>query len=127
MRKILFILLVASLGLSLGACQQKKADAGTQPVANNQEMADDHGGHMAADHEHKFHVKCGCEIDGVKKCSEFVEFKGKFMPLVLPADVKAKLPNPTMPFCKKKDAEGWIQGEVKDGKAYATSFRFVEK
>ena len=66
-------------------------------------------------------VKCGCSIDGVGKCGNYVMVDGKYVPLIHP-----KLG--VMEFCKFKDAGAKIEtvGELKDGKFVAESWKLIQ-
>ncbi|MCK5941405.1 MAG: hypothetical protein KAI24_05495 [Planctomycetes bacterium] len=66
-------------------------------------------------------VKCGCSIDGVRRCGNYIEIAGRYVPIVHP-----KLG--MMEWCSKQDAGAKIEttGELQDGKFVATAWKTVE-
>ncbi|MEM7516483.1 MAG: hypothetical protein AAF368_06135, partial [Planctomycetota bacterium] len=109
----------------LGACSAEPSgahthDDGTAHAEGNGHDHEDEGhahgdeghGHDGADHDGGEHaaplaavmpsadatvraLKCGCAIDAVGRCSEFIEVEGDYVPLELPVDLGP------MPFCRK--------------------------
>ncbi len=79
------------------------------------------GGGTAADaHDHEIYdVICGCALEEVGQCGEYIKIDGKWLELT-GVDIGQ------MPFCKREGLKGHAHGEVKDGKYHATSFEEVE-
>lgn len=88
---------------------------GAEPVT---EPANGGGAEAAHDHTHTHNVKCGCVIEDVGACGNYVEIDGKYVPLV------GDLGLGDMEFCKKTGLEADVEGEMKDGKFVATSFKY---
>ena len=70
---------------------------------------------------HLHELICGCALPEVGKCGEFIKVDEKFVELT------GDLNLGHMPFCKKKDLKAWVDGDVKDGKFIAKSFKYEEK
>jgi len=66
-------------------------------------------------------AKCGCSIEGVGHCGNFVMIEGKYVPLVHASLGK-------MEFCKQKAAGAKIEvkGAMKDGKYIAEQWQLVQ-
>ena len=66
-------------------------------------------------------AKCGCSIESVGHCGNYVMIEGKYVPLIHASLGK-------MQFCKQKDAGAKIEvsGAMKDGKYIATNWKLVE-
>lgn len=66
-------------------------------------------------------AKCGCSIDGVGHCGNYVLIEGKYVPLIHPSLGK-------MEFCKHKDAGVKIKvsGLMKDGKYVADQWQLAK-
>ena len=69
---------------------------------------------------HVHNVKCGCSIEGVGECGNYVEVEGQYVELVLPADQELG----KMPFCGKDELTARVAGEMQDDKFVATSFSY---
>lgn len=67
-----------------------------------------------------YDVVCGCAIDSIGKCGEYIVVDGKH--LVLTGDLGLG----DMPFCKKDGLKAKVEGKVEDGKFVATSFEYVQ-
>lgn len=67
-------------------------------------------------------VTCGCSLEHVGHCSEWVEVEGTFVELQLPESADLG----KMPFCGKHDLKATVEGELKDGKVIATKFELEE-
>lgn len=67
-------------------------------------------------------AKCGCSIDGVGKCGNFIEFDGSYVPLL-----NATLG--TMEFCKFKGAGCKIKvaGAMKNGQYIADQWKMASR
>ena len=115
------LLLIFSLTVFAAACtqaddakvepNQPAAPAGQaeqQPAGANTAMA-------------VYDVKCGCSIDGIGRCGNYVMIDGKYVPLIHPSLGK-------MEFCAQKDAGAKIEasGAMADGKFVAKSWQLVE-
>jgi len=116
MRALLSLL---SLFLLLTACDKPKpADKGDQGKI----MAVKDG--VRAEHEHA--VTCGCALDSVGHCGDYIEVDGDYIALqgVKLDDEKydPKVYKDGMLFCKKGVMKATAKGEVKDGKYIASSF-----
>jgi hypothetical protein len=70
----------------------------------------------AAGHVHN--VACGCSLG--QTCGNMIEVDGKYVPL------EGDLGLGKMEFCGKKGLQAEVQGELKDGKFLATSYKLVE-
>ncbi|QDU68296.1 hypothetical protein [Engelhardtia mirabilis] len=95
---------------------------------------DGHDGHDHADHEHgavsdatvpsdqaQTHALiCGCALEEVGACGEYIEVDGEFVALEAPIDLGY------MPFCHKDGLQARADGELKDGKFVATTFAMVD-
>ncbi len=69
---------------------------------------------------HQFSVECGCALDEIGHCGEYIEVDGKFVELNLPVDLGA------MPFCGKSGLQGLADGEVEDGVFVASTFALMD-
>ena len=88
-----------------------EAQAAQPAVATNEGEGDSHG-------EHAHNVKCGCAIEGVGECGNYVEVEGQYVELVLPTDLDLG----KMPFCGKDELTAQVTGEMQDDKFVATAF-----
>ena len=104
MKKLLTAALVTVHFLFTPACADE-ATARTQQVS--------------VDHVHE--LKCGCAIEGIGKCGEFIKIDGKFLKLTFPAELKVA----DKPFCKKEGLKAKVEGSVLWGGYVARSFEFV--
>lgn len=75
--------------------------------------------------EHVHGLRCGCAVEGVGQCGNYIEVDGEFVELVLPAEKTEELGE--MPFCGKTDLVATVEGEIVDGKFVATEFEYVER
>lgn len=66
-------------------------------------------------------LRCGCAIDAVGACGEYIDVDGKFVELRLPG---AGLGD--MPFCGKDGLSARVDGAVEDGVFVATTFAYVD-
>lgn len=68
-----------------------------------------------------FDAKCGCSIDGVGHCGNYILIEGKYVPLIHPSLGK-------MEFCQHKDAGVKIEvaGSMKDGKYVADQWKLAK-
>ncbi len=73
------------------------------------------GGHS---HEHVHSAKCGCTIEGVEECGNYVEVGGSYVPLVGVDSISEQ------EFCKKTGLLVELEGEMKDGKFHAKKFGY---
>lgn len=66
-------------------------------------------------------AKCGCSIEGIGRCGNYIMIDEKYVPLVHESLGK-------MEFCKQKDAGAKIEaaGAMKDGKFIATAWKYVQ-
>lgn len=67
-------------------------------------------------------AKCGCSIEGIGKCGNYIMFDGEYVPLL-----NATLGK--MEFCKQKDAGCKIKvaGAMKDGNYIAEQWKFASR
>ena len=96
--------IVLSIALIVAACGQAASSDGATAVADG----------TALDGEYT--VRCGCAIDEVGKCGNFVEVAGNNM--MLTGDIGLG----PMEFCKQPDQMAHVHGTVTDGKVVATEF-----
>ena len=73
---------------------------------------------VAASHVHD--VSCGCAIDAVGACGEYISVDGKFV------ELEGDLGLGEMPFCGQKDLKAEVTGELKDGKFVFADFKLLE-
>ena len=69
----------------------------------------------------QFDAKCGCSIDGVGHCGNFVKIDGRYVPILHPSLGR-------MEWCANKDAGAKIEasGEIKDGKFVAKQIKTLD-
>jgi len=65
-------------------------------------------------------LKCGCAIESVGRCGNFIEVDGDFVALEAPLELGE------MAFCGKDDMHARCDGEVTDGVFVATTFEYVD-
>ncbi|MHC4263082.1 MAG: hypothetical protein ACYSWX_11205 [Planctomycetota bacterium] len=65
-------------------------------------------------------VICGCQIETVHRCSEWVDVDGEWVALELPTDMGS------MPFCGKEGLRANVEGEIVEGTYVASSFALVD-
>lgn len=103
--------LFASTALVLGACSPSKeaepSESGSSKVEETKTVSLAEGEHL---------VCCGCAIDGVGKCGNFVHVDGHYVPLA------GDLGLGKMAFCGKGEKVAKVEGAMADGKFVATSF-----
>jgi hypothetical protein len=115
MKKSLPLLLLLSFAAS---CTSEAAEKGTEPSnPPAQQPADNET--LAANTVYA--VKCGCAIDGVGKCGNYIMIDDKYVPLVH-SSLGA------MEFCKQKDAGAKVEakGAMQDGTFVAESWKLVQ-
>jgi hypothetical protein len=66
-------------------------------------------------------VKCGCAIDGIGKCGEYVDIDGKYLP------IDGDLGLGSMPFCHKEGLKAKVEGDVKEGKFHFKTFHLIKQ
>ena len=64
------------------------------------------------------HVQCGCTIEGVGTCGEYIDVDGSMIALEFPAGMEMG----SMPFCGQDGLVAKVEGAVEDGTYVATSF-----
>jgi len=67
-------------------------------------------------------VRCGCSLEDVGTCGNYVEFEGAYVELEFPEDLDPG----EMAFCGQDDLMAKVEGGVSDGKFVVTSFEYVE-
>lgn len=103
------LVLSASTALVLGCTPSKEtapSDSGKSKTEETQTVSLAEGEHL---------VCCGCAIDGVGKCGNFVQVDGHYVPLA--GDVGLG----KMAFCGKGEKVAKVEGAMADGKFVATS------
>ncbi len=66
-------------------------------------------------------VKCGCAIEGIGKCGEYVEIGGEYVP------IEGDLGLGLMPFCHKDGLKAKVEGDVRDGKFHFKTFHLLKQ
>ncbi|MEO0651502.1 MAG: hypothetical protein AAFZ65_12575 [Planctomycetota bacterium] len=103
--------------LPLAACGTEATDSGSQaPPAAPQTLADVVPSAQATEHA----VVCGCALEEVGHCSEWIDVEGEWVELELPIDMGS------MPFCRKDGLVAKVDGEVQGETFVATTFAYVE-
>ena len=109
-------LLSLSLLLTLAAagCTSEAKTEPVDPAKNDAPLANQTA---AVIHD----VKCGCSIDGIGRCGNYIMIDGNYVPLVHPSLGK-------MEFCSQKAAGAKIEtkGAMKDGKFVAETWKLIE-
>ena len=122
--------LVLSAPLFLFACTAEKPaepkpaesqPAEAQPAGAPQQAAAAAPADRALDEVATYDVKCGCSIDGVGHCGNFVMIEGNYIPILHPKLGK-------MEWCRNKAAGAKIKanGEIKDGKFVAKNWKTIQ-
>lgn len=65
-------------------------------------------------------VQCGCTLDGIGGCGEYIEVEGRFVRLELPVDMGA------MPFCGRDGLRAKVDGALAGEVFVATTFAYVD-
>lgn len=65
-------------------------------------------------------VACGCALEAVGHCSEWIEIDGEYVALELPVDLGP------MPFCKKDGLKARVEGAVEGKTFVATAFEYAD-
>lgn len=105
-------LLLLCLALPLIACTAKvEAEAQTNgdTSAALADMAVASGTH---------NVKCGCSIEGIGRCGNYIEVETQFVEIANGSDLGLGV----MEWCSSGPAEAVAAGEIKDGKFIASAF-----
>lgn len=63
-------------------------------------------------------LKCGCAIESVGHCGEYIEVEGQWVALKAPIDLGS------MPFCHKDGLRARVEGRVENGVFVATAFAY---
>ena len=114
MRNLLFTLFLA-LTVPFAACTADK------PAGDDQNQQQPAGNGDANAEAVVYEAKCGCSIEGVGHCGNYVKIDDKWVEIV-----NASLGK--MEWCGKKDAGAKVEavGAMKDGKFVATSVKTIE-
>ncbi|HEB54129.1 MAG TPA: hypothetical protein ENI87_12825 [bacterium] len=125
MKKLPFPSLVAAALFAFAACSSETPTQGdspgepqtSQPASTSQPTLQPKVMGTPAVHD----AKCGCSIDGIGHCGNYIRIDGKYVPLLHPTLGK-------MQFCQFKDKGAKIEtiGAIKDGKFVAESWKLVE-
>ena len=121
MSKLLSLSLVLSL-FAAGCSSEKPAD----PANNNEPAKNDAPAKkVIGPTEHEVavrHAKCGCSIEGIGHCGNYIEVEGQYVPLIHESLGK-------MEFCKQKDAgvDIKVAGQMVDGKYVAKQWKLTQK
>lgn len=105
---------ILSLGFLFGACTNEAIQPEAAPSVPSHDA-------MVADAQmHPHDAMCGCSIEGIGDCGNYIEVEGEFVPLVYPG-------LGGMEFCAKKQQGAKIEvaGEMKDGKFVASAYQRV--
>jgi hypothetical protein len=119
--KILCCLLVCLLAL---ACSSETQESNTETAADNTHAADADHSHAAetavADQAVELAVRnvtCGCSLEEVGHCGNYVEIGSKYLEIANGADMGLG----GMEWCGKSGVQAETAGEIKDGKFVATT------
>lgn len=108
----LALLLAGGACLSLDACsKQESAEKQAAVLASAPQPSASASVHS---------LRCGCDIESVGTCGEYIEVDGAFVPLKLPVDLGS------MPFCGHEHLRAKVDGHMENGTFVATSFAYVE-
>jgi hypothetical protein len=102
------------------ACSADVSDAPKEP-ANREAAPVNQGMAQVVDAEIvERDAKCGCSIEGVGHCDNFIMIEGKYVPMIHASLGK-------MEFCKFKDAGAKVKvkGAMQDGKYIAAQWELV--
>ncbi|MFH0945089.1 MAG: hypothetical protein V2A76_07815 [Planctomycetota bacterium] len=69
---------------------------------------------------HVHDLACGCALEEVGKCGNYINIDGHFVELVGDTGLGV------MAFCKQDGLKGEVAGEMKEGKFVATSFEYAD-
>ncbi|MFT7670203.1 MAG: hypothetical protein ACI8X5_002911 [Planctomycetota bacterium] len=106
-------LIILALSLSLFSCSVSEGTAqAAEPMAD---MAVASGTHT---------VKCGCAIEEVGHCDNYIEVDGQFV--MIANSEELGIENPKMEWCKSGPGEAVAAGAIKDGKFVGTSLVVAE-
>ncbi len=114
-RPVLSFVLASTLLVACTVESSSVPAAATPPAAESTVAAP---APTAAAHVHE--LACGCVLDAVGHCAEYIRDDGEFVELVPPVDLGS------MPFCGKDGLSARVDGELKDGKFVASTFAYVE-
>lgn len=121
MTKTLLNLALAAACLSLVACQDE-----AEPFVYTIDGDHDHGAHDGHDHgtaeviTATHAVACGCALEEVGVCGNYVEVDGEFI------ELKGDVGLGVMEFCGQSGLEASLTGSVVDGAFVATSYALTE-
>jgi hypothetical protein len=101
-------LLPLALTLPLFACGAK-SETSAAPAITLQDMLVENGTHT---------VKCGCSIDGIDKCGNYIEIDEQFVQIANSKEFGLT----DMQWCEHGPAQAEAAGAIKDGKFVAASF-----
>lgn len=68
-------------------------------------------------------VECGCTINGIMKCGNYLSLEGAYLPFALEGAGAELGP---MEWCGAPDSTAEVEGNVEDGKFVATYIKTVE-
>jgi hypothetical protein len=120
MMRNLLLSFVVAVPLALVACTAEKpaepAKATAPAPANAAPAAD-----LVVSEPTVHDVMCGCSIDGVGRCGNYIMIEGSYVPLVHPKLGK-------MEWCAQKSKGAKIEttGAMKDGKFVASDWKTVQ-
>ncbi|MEE9384602.1 MAG: hypothetical protein V3V08_14450 [Nannocystaceae bacterium] len=122
-RLALHVLVVVTAWAAVSACggptnKESTKAAAAAPPALQQAPAQ----HQTRDEAGMHDVVCGCSLEEVGHCGEYVEMDGKFVELELPDDELGP-----MPFCGKDGLSAKVEGEMHGGKFVAKAFELEKK
>ena len=124
MRLFAVILVALAMAACSGSDNQETADTGTHDTPEATAAADPHAGH---DHTAGAHgavavdlatreVKCGCAVESIGTCGNYVDIDGDFTYIANGTDLGLG----SMEWCGKEEVvTAETRGELKGGKFYA--------
>ena len=101
--------------------EQKKLTKPTPASLNTGEQLKANAQKKSIEGSHS--VTCGCTLEHVGHCSEYVEVEGQYLQLVLPETTDLG----KMPFCGKDNLKVSLKGELIDGKVIASQVEIQAK
>ena len=108
--------LLAGVAACTGGCDASPSDTPSEAQASKQANV----ANQPVSGKHA--VQCGCTLEHVGHCGEYVEVDGQFVELELPPSSKMG----DMPFCGKSNLSATVEGRVVDGKVMASKFEIED-
>jgi hypothetical protein len=110
--------LILSLSMVVVGCTSEEPAVGSAPVASPENGESKKVVGPTTKEVAVREVKCGCSIDGIGKCGNYILVEDQYVELINPTLGK-------MEFCKHKDkgAKIKVAGLMKDGKYVASDWK----